>query len=257
MVKWPIFISNRLIKLVANLFKILYYPVHCVFPKMRFTIPVEARPWLKPRQQEIPNIIWQTNYTNHVTFPLYVNYLFNRLMAPRYIHRYVSHEARELFIQQNFSSNIYTTYMQLKDGAAQADLWRLLVLNNIGGVYMDIDAHLVWPLARLIKPNDKELYVEERKDHLSNFFIASVPNNPILSETTDIILENIRQRRTEKGVYYLTGPIALNEVVKDKKVNYLFRRYVCEQGNFTNEYYQYIDKPRGKWIHAKEEDLMH
>ncbi|RLA79851.1 MAG: glycosyl transferase, partial [Epsilonproteobacteria bacterium] len=33
-------------------------------------------------------------------------------------------------------------------------------------------------------------------------------------------------------------------------------KYTCNQGGFTNEYFQYIDKPRGKWTHAKKEDLL-
>jgi mannosyltransferase OCH1-like enzyme len=252
-----IFIANRLIKLLANLTKMLAYPFHALFPKKRFIIPTQAKAWLPSKKSsKIPRIIWQTNYSNRVALPLYINYLFNRLLSLTYEYRYVSTEERVEFIKANYSEETFNTYSQLKDGAAQADLWRLLVLQKIGGVYMDIDAHLVWPLSRIIKANDAEMYVEERADHFSNFFLASAPNNRNLAKTIDIILDNINQRKTEKGVYYLTGPIALNQVLAGQAANYRFRRYLCEQGNFTNEYFQYIDKPNGKWIHVKEEDLL-
>jgi len=28
------------------------------------------------------------------------------------------------------------------------------------------------------------------------------------------------------------------------------------QGSFTNEHFQYIDKPRGKWTHKKDSELL-
>ncbi|MBF4217726.1 glycosyl transferase, partial [Vibrio anguillarum] len=34
-----VLIANRLIRLTGNIFKILAYPFHWVFPKLRFTIP--------------------------------------------------------------------------------------------------------------------------------------------------------------------------------------------------------------------------
>ncbi|MDQ7005532.1 MAG: glycosyltransferase [Ghiorsea sp.] len=88
-------------------------------------------------------------------------------------------------------------YKQLTNGAAQADLWRMFVLWKEGGVYMDIDAHLVWPLAWLIKPEDDELFLIN-KQHYTNYLIAAAPNHPILKETIDIIVDNIQNRRVEQ-----------------------------------------------------------
>jgi mannosyltransferase OCH1-like enzyme len=46
--------------------------------------------------------------------------------------------------------------------------------------------------------------------------------------------------------------IALN----NHPVNDQSYRYVCVQGSFTNEHFQYIDKPRGKWTHKKPEEIL-
>lgn len=176
-------------------------------------------------------------------------------MSLSYEYRYVSAEARLSYIESNMSEEITSAYKMLVNGASQADLWRLLVLNHEGGVYLDIDAHLVWPLSKLIGPEDKEVFLLT-KQHYTNYFIASQKNNPILEETIKIIVHNINNKKVEGGVYSLTGPTALNLALENKEFNYRYYRYTCVQGSFTNEYFQYIDKPRGKWTYVKDSDLL-
>ncbi|MGB5868372.1 MAG: glycosyltransferase [Arcobacteraceae bacterium] len=249
-------VANRLIKLTGALVKGLSYPFHFVFPNLRFTIPTQSDPLVESSTPyKIPKIIWQTNFTNKVTLPVYCNYLFNRIISPDYEYRYMGHEDREKFLKENAPAEVYEAFMKLTDGAAQADLWRLFVLNFYGGVYMDIDGHSVWTLSGLIKPTDSEVFLLN-KEHYTNYFIATSPNNPVLSDSIDLIVENIKNKSIEGGVYKLTGPSVLNIAIGDKKVNYRYYRVTCTQGSFTNEHFQYIDKPRGKWTHAKNEDLL-
>ena len=73
-------------------------------------------------------------------------------------YRYASTEDRLDFMRSHASQQISNAFEQLTDGASQADLWRLFVLNYYGGVYMDIDAHLVWPLSKIIKPENSEVF---------------------------------------------------------------------------------------------------
>ncbi len=252
----PILISNRLSKLLGNLTKPFSYIFHLLAPKKRFTIPEYSKPLMHSKKiSKVPKIIWQTNYTNRVSLPMYLNYLFNRLMSLDHEYRYVSTEARLSYIESNFSDEIISAYKMLVDGASQADLWRLLVLNKEGGVYMDIDAHLVWPLSKIVRAEDSEVFVLN-KQHYTNYFIASQKNNPILEETVNIIIDNIKNKKIEGGVYSLTGPTALNIALENKDFNHRYYRETCVQGSFTNEYFQYIDKPRGKWTHMKNSDLL-
>ena len=250
-------IINRAIKILGHLSKLLCYPFHYFFPKKRFTIPSYAKPLFSSKKPaRVPRIIWQTNYTDQVSLPVYLNFLFNRLMSPRYEYHHVSTEERVEFVKKHASEQTFTAYQKLTDGAAQADLWRLLVLNIRGGVYMDIDAHLVWPLSRLINDEEDELYMLRREGHYNNYFIATAPNSPILDRAIAIIVDNIEQKRVDKGVYHLTGPEVLNTALEGEVVNTLLYRYVCVQGSFTNEHFQYIDKPRGKWTYAENDSLL-
>ena len=252
----PILISNRLSKLLGNISKPFSYIFHFFLPNKRFTIPEYSKAWIPSNKtSKIPKKIWQTNYTNQVSLPVYLNYLFNRLMSLSYDYHYVSTEARLAYIEETASEEIFSAFKMLVNGASQADVWRLLVLNNEGGIYMDIDAHLVWPLSKIIKADDKEVFLLN-KEHYTNYFIASEPNNPVLEETLRIIIDNIKNKKIERGVYDLTGPTALNIALEDKECNSRYYRYTCVQGSFTNEYFQYIDKPRGKWTHMKTSELL-
>jgi len=252
-----IFLSNRLSKIIGNICKILSYPFHAVFPKKRFAIPEFSQAKISSSASKIPRIIWQTNYSNLSTLPVYLNYLFNRLMSLNYDYRYVSTEERLQYVKNNSSAAIFESYQALNDGAAQADLWRLIVLNKEGGVYLDIDANLVWPLSKIIDDNDQAVYIKIKNNtHYTNYFLASAPNNPNLQEAIDIITDKISKRDVEQGVYFMTGPGILNTVLEGKSVISRSHRTTCIQGSFTNEHFQYLDKPRGKWTHKKPSELL-
>lgn len=102
-----IIIANRLAKLLGALVKAFSYFFHFIFPNKRFMIPKESNPFfLSKTPNTIPKIIWQTNYTNNVSLPVYVNYLFNRLMSLDWEYRYVSTEDRLDFIRTHASKQI-------------------------------------------------------------------------------------------------------------------------------------------------------
>ncbi|MCG9679302.1 glycosyltransferase [Vibrio sp. Isolate24] len=254
----PIIIANRIIRFIGNIFKVLSYPFHFLFPSIRFSIPDHSPAKVRNKSKnKITKIIWQTNFSNKSSLPVYLNYLFNRLMSLDYEYRYVSTEERQAYLKNHAPKEIYEAYLKLTDGAAQADLWRVVTLYLEGGVYMDIDATLVWPLKRILQEEDHSLYIKIKNDtEITNYFLATYPNNPDYKDVIDKILHNINHYDPRKGVYGTTGPQAFNDTLKDRKINSRRRRYVCIQGTFTNEYFQYLDKPRGKWTHQDPNDLI-
>lgn len=250
-------VSNRLIRLTGNIFKILSYSFHFALPRLRFTIPDYSPAWRKcPAGRLIPRTIWQTNFTSRVTLPVYLNYLLNRLLSYNCDYHYMSTEARDIFLKNCTPDTVYEAYSKLTDGAAQADLWRLVVLQIHGGVYIDIDATLVCSLDRILD-NNQELYIKNKNNsEITNYFIASVANNPNLQAAIEQVVYNINHYDPSMGVFNCTGPAALTSVLKIKPVNIRDRTYVCIQGTFTNEYFQYMDKPRGKWIYTDSKKLV-
>jgi len=252
-----IILCNRLSKVIGNICKLLAYPFHFMFPKKRFAIPSYSKARIQPSSEsDIPRVIWQTNYSNKSTLPVYLNYLFNRLLSLDHDYRYVSTEERLEFIRDNTPEEVYECYKRINDGAAQADLWRLIVLNLKGGVYLDIDANLVWPLSRITQ-GKRHVFIKNKQDtQITNFFLATAPDNPIYQKTIDLIINNIKNRDETQGVYSTTGPEVLSNALQGEDVDFRSYRYTCIQGSFTNEYFQYLDKPRGKWIHTSAKDLI-
>ncbi|WP_275287212.1 glycosyltransferase family 32 protein [Halomonas elongata] len=246
------FIVGRLLKLMGNVFKLMSYPFHWLLPDKRFTLPAHAAPLIRPRRPcAVPRTLWQTNFTDRVTLPVYLNYLCNRLMAPTFEYRFVSTRGRSDFIAANYPAEVHRRYSRLRIGAAQADFWRVLVLQACGGVYMDIDAHLVWPLHRILGAEREVLFVRSRKGGLSNYFIASRPGTAELQAVSEAIGDHIAENRGS-GVFDLTGPGVFNRVIDAAMVESESYRFLCLQGSFTNERFQYVDKPEGKWTREQK-----
>jgi mannosyltransferase OCH1-like enzyme len=256
-----IIVANRITKIIGVLIKLFSYVFHFFFPTKRFSIPLSSPAIIKSNSKTvIPKILWQTNFTNKVSLPVYLNYLFNRLMSLSYEYRYVGDDECYEMIKRDGTNEEFSAFGKLKDGAAKADFWRVFALNKFGGVYLDLDAQLVWPLSKIIKANDKELFVRPRRDLYTNYFIAAKENHPILEDTIKIIIENIKNidnlTDEQKSVFFITGPSAVIEAIGEKNVNYKIYKIVCSQGSFTNEHFQYIDKKNGKWIHTSKEDIL-
>lgn len=238
--------TSRVIKLFANILKVLNYPFYWLFPEVRFTIPEHAGALIKNnKSSQIPRIIWQTNFTHRVTLPVYLNYLCNRIMAPHFEYRFMDTESRREFVTEHYP-DVLPHYNRLQIGAAQADLWRLLVLHKFGGVYLDIDAHQIWPLSKVLGKEHKELFITTRRGELSNYFIASEPENPRLLKLIDQIVKNIKEN-VLTNVFHITGPGIFNSLLNLEQIPTVSYCYAVNQGNFTNEFFQYIDKPKGKW----------
>ena len=172
-------------------------------------------------------------------------------MSPTHAYRFMSDEDAAEFIQEHYPREVFQAYSKLQIGAARADFWRVLVLQKFGGVYLDMDAHLVWPIEKIVKAGQRELYLKIKTGEISNYFMASKPNNPNLTKLIDRIRTNI-ETSSSTDVYSLTGPGVFNDVFAGIDVPTRYYKYTCNQGNFTNEHFQYMDKPQGKWTREQE-----
>ncbi|OPX26852.1 MAG: hypothetical protein B1H07_03320 [Campylobacteraceae bacterium 4484_166] len=255
-------VSNRLLRIVGALVKLVGYIFHFIFPKYRFKIPKQKDPLIpNNKKTTIPKILWQTNYSDMVSLPVYLNYCLNRVFSLGYEYRYFSNEDCLNFIEENGDKETIEAYKHLKDGASKADFWRMFVLDKIGGVYLDMDGHFVWPISKILgDKTTKELFVVPRRDIYTNYFLASKANSPILQKAIKIAIKNIQDavqgKRDKLSVYKLTGPATIVEAIGKKRVNSKIYKKVCIQGNLTNEHFQYIDKKNGKWTHTKSDDIL-
>lgn len=172
-------------------------------------------------------------------------------MSPTHDHRFCDDNACDAFILQEFSPEIHAAWSRLQIGAAKADFWRVLVLLRHGGFYMDMDAGLCWPAEKLVSSGDSELFIRNPDGSLTNFFMASAPDNPLLSAISEKIVDNI-QKNTLTSVFDMTGPTVLIEVLDDAGPNIEHSRLVCRQGLLTSKVFQYPDNLRGYWVQDQQ-----
>lgn len=94
-------------------------------------------------------------------------------------------------------------YINLKDNAHKADLWRYLILYEYGGVYLDIKCQPKKDLQFIFDFGSREKYtwytcrsgLEDFSIH--NGIIATPPKNPVLLKCADLICKYANSRELE------------------------------------------------------------
>ncbi|MBL8579964.1 MAG: mannosyltransferase [Mesorhizobium sp.] len=244
------YVVSRILKLAGNLSKGAFFAVHAIRPSLRLTIPERAGPLVKTTSNHsIPRIVWQTNFSRRVSLNIYANYLFNRIMAPTFEFRLLDDDGIAAFIA-TCDGRTQANYARLQIGAARADFWRLLTVNYHGGVYMDMDAGLVWPLGFTLGDR-RELYITDQGDRVTNYFFASASSSPLIEDMVLIVNQNIEEG-VLTSVWDITGPAVLGTVLRGRDVSIEDRRITCVQGLITNEFFQYLDRPAGKWTKEQQ-----
>lgn len=247
MTKTLIFVCARIQQVVCNVVKGLLILHFRLFPRKRYRLPTHAPPLLKRRHESaVPPILWQTNYTAEVTLSLYLNYWWNRLMAPGYEYRFYDDEACDGYVRTHFP-DAWPFYQRLQIGAARADYWRVLAILREGGVYLDLDATLCWNLDHFLRKNEAELLLRMPDGRLTNYCFAAIPGHPLLASIDARIRENIAAGRHDT-VFDLTGPMVFHELGDRDHYTIVSSRLVSRQGQLTNKSLQYPHDPERFWV---------
>jgi hypothetical protein len=81
--------------------------------------------------------------------------------------------------------------------------------------------------------------------------MASEPGNGLILQLIEEAIRRI-ESPTTNNVYHLTGPGLMDDLFVEGVCSVARVEEVCMQGNFTNKFFQYIDKPGGDWVTAKK-----
>lgn len=119
------------------------------------------------------------------------------------------------FIKKHFNDSVVNAYNTLIPGAYKADLWRYCVLYIQGGIYLDIKYEAI---------NDfKFMYLMDKEHYVIDYFgiynglMISKPNNKILLECIERIVDNVNKRIYPlSGSLTITGPGLLSNVYLSK-----------------------------------------
>lgn len=169
----------------------------------------------------IPRTIWQTYKTKPLPRPARLCALTWRVRNPHYaIHLCDDAELDAFFAAQ--PRRVQDLYRALPLGVMKADLWRICVLYEHGGIYADVDALCLEPIDRWFDEcgRDAELVMGiegSGSDWLCNWTILARPKSPILGCIRDYMIRNFEDHgidtSDEHFVHVTTGPTAVTRAV--------------------------------------------
>lgn len=180
----------------------------------------EASPASLDSPSSFPKNIFQTFKTAQVTRELYcsVQNILDR--NPEYDYYFYDDEKCESFIEENCDSTVLQAFRALRCGAARADLWRLCVLQALGGVYCDLDLTPNVPFRDIIEFDGGDangLLISDKVDGtIWNGLMVFKPRDEFLRMAIQTITRNVLNR-VPGAARKVTGP----EVLKD-----IFNRYL-------------------------------
>ena len=199
-------------------------------------------------KQKIPYNIIQTFKTREVPSSMYINtakwcYLnqeYNYLFFDdddilKYISTYN-------FNKINISKDTFLiAYNKIKPGSGKADLFRLLVIYDIGGCYIDIDTTPLVPLNQIIKPIDEVVSGVGERGDFHQWCLIYIKNHPFIKRTLQLAVSNIINKtfiNNIKSLEYLCGPPVLDIGIKsilgyDKKYKFKAGYYCINNISYT------------------------
>jgi hypothetical protein len=134
-------------------------------------------------------------------------------MNPEYEYLFFDDKACIDFIVENFP-DLLQWYNKLRPGAYKADLFRLLILKKMGGVYLDIKTTCLLPLRDIIPSDIEFMSIRDiLKGSVYNGVIACVPDHPIINDTIRRYIDNIKNRNFGINSLDVGGPQTLGRAV--------------------------------------------
>ena len=108
----------------------------------------------------------------------------------------------------HFKQNVIKGYNKLIPKAYKADLWRLCIIYQYGGLYLDFSSELYFPIEKIINlQKDFIIALDACGRGLQIGFFAGIKNHPFLKKYICQILINIKNKYYGIGSLSPTGPM--------------------------------------------------
>lgn len=181
-------------------------PTRSLFSRIAVEAPAPGQP--------VPKIIWQTWHS--LPLPEGMERAVTSLKAahPDFTHMLMDETMCFDYIYARFPHDVARAFQILRPGAYKADLWRLCVLYNDGGVYLDIKYNVVSPFTfhALL---DKAHFVRDRvvfssrglKRGLYNALMVCPPGDARILACIEHIVQNVQTRYYGLSCLEPTGPV--------------------------------------------------
>lgn len=117
------------------------------------------------------------------------------------------------------SKEIYDVYNTLKPKAFKCDLFRLCLLYERGGMYIDDQAQPFVSIEEMFRDTNNASFISIRDHRLSQYGIhngliyVNRKNHPFLKAAIDRIVKTVKGKRYDDHVLSVTGPISLKRAI--------------------------------------------
>ena len=122
------------------------------------------------------------------------------------------------------SSQIYDAYVTLKPTAFKADLFRLCILYENGGMYVDAQTMPYASIREMLRDcySDKQKHTfvsildpKASRAGIHNGFIFCTPKHPFIKQAIKNIVRNVREQNYTDHVLGVSGPLCLKRAINN------------------------------------------
>jgi hypothetical protein len=161
---------------------------------------------------KIAHIAWKTKDVVNSQSPLILNGLRNLIdLNPDWnVIVYDDHDIDE-YLKGVLNKRDYNLIKDLHV-VVKSDLWRQFKLYNEGGLYMDIDRFCNIPLSEILEDGIRCVLPTCLEWDFSHDIIMTEPNNPIQSQTIELIMQ--RRYEGHTNVFFLGPQTYMNAITK-------------------------------------------
>jgi mannosyltransferase OCH1-like enzyme len=165
---------------------------------------------MRYNENMIPKIIFQTHEYNYEELPDWFKQtsMSWQNLNPGWEYVYHNFNERSKYVKDN-SPELYKIYTEVIK-PHQADIWRYLIVRNIGGVYADMDSFCTVPMDYILDglPDHVDLVSTaldiKDADHTNNSNFAAIKGSKILDKCIDNIIEEnerVGPRKTQRIIH--------------------------------------------------------
>lgn len=166
-----------------------------------------------PFPQKIPRVIFQSYPYRRMSSGQYLHFASWISQNPTYEYILFDDEDVDDFLCENFPENVSTAFSKLVAGASKIDVWRVLVMQLYGGVYLDADLTALRPLP--IRAEEDlvsglgcwKINAKLPGGVLEHWSMALSPGHALPRETLGFIMQHLTDPNwKDKDVIRTTGP---------------------------------------------------
>jgi hypothetical protein len=168
----------------------------------------------------VPKLLWRTG-----PYPLHKAPLQQKAamatfaqMAPGWLQVYATDTECRHFLQTAFPGAPIRAYDAVLPSAYKADIWRLFVLLQYGGLYADIGYQMMRPLASFFNADeDQFLTAKDRstdgRPRVLQALLGAYPRHHVIAAMADAVLKRVEARALGVDPQDVTGPTVVGPVV--------------------------------------------